>query len=163
MSDEKFLLEYEKLLDKGYCDCNEMNCIDNDSPRRILRIAKNLQQENKELKKQLEKKYEKLGTLTAEILYEENTRLVNEITVLKTENQKLKEMQCIFLGTGCQNKIKEYKIQQKEFIDWLEKEIENCKYGEENYADGDDMTYHNENELRKEILSKYKEIIGDKE
>ena len=108
MSDEKFLLEYEKLLDKGYCDCNEMNCIDNDFPRRILRIAKNLQQENQELKKQLEKKYEKLGTLTAEKLYEENTRLVNEITVLKTENQKLKEMQCTFLGTGCQNKMKKY-------------------------------------------------------
>ena len=54
MNDEKFLLEYEKLLDKGYCDCNEMNCIDNDSPRRILKIAKNLQQENQELKKQLE-------------------------------------------------------------------------------------------------------------
>ena len=53
--------------------------------------------------------------------------------------------------------------EQKEFIDWLENEIENCKYGEENYADGDDMTYHNENELRKEILSKYKEIVGDKD
>ena len=53
--------------------------------------------------------------------------------------------------------------QQKEFIEWLENEIENCKYGEENFADGDDMTYHNENELRKEILSKYKEIIGGKD
>ena len=52
--------------------------------------------------------------------------------------------------------------EQKEFIDWLENEIENCKYGEENYADGDDMSYYNENELRKEILSKYKEIIGEK-
>lgn len=100
MSDEKFLLEYEKLLDKGYCNCNEMNCIDNNSPRRILNIAKTLQKENEDLKKQLEKKYEKLGTLTAEILYEENTRLANEITVLKTENQKSKEM-------------------QREFIDWL--------------------------------------------
>ena len=69
---------------------------------------KQLLKENKELKKQLEKKYEKVGTLTAEILYEENTRLVNEITVLKTENQKLKEMQCTFLGTGCQNKMKKY-------------------------------------------------------
>ena len=100
MSDIEFLQKYEELLDKDYCNCNEMNCIDNDSPRRILRIAKNLQQENKELKKQHEKKYEKLGTLTAEILYEENTRLANEITVLKTENQKSKEM-------------------QREFIDWL--------------------------------------------
>ena len=61
------------------------------------------------------------------------------------------------------NKIELLENQQKEFIEWLENEIENCKYGEENYADGDDMTYHNENELRKEILSKYKEIIGDKE
>ena len=50
--------------------------------------------------------------------------------------------------------------EQKEFVYWLENEIENCKYGEEYYADGDDMTYHNENELRKEILSKYKEITG---
>ena len=68
-----------------------------------------LQRENNDLKKQLEKKYEKVGTLTAEILYEENTRLVNEITVLKTENQKLKELQCTFQGTGCQNKMKKYK------------------------------------------------------
>lgn len=41
--------EYEKLLDKGYCDCNEMNCIDNNAPRRILNIAK-------ELKEKLENK-----------------------------------------------------------------------------------------------------------
>ena len=27
-------------------------------------------------------------------------------------------------------------------------------------AAGDDMSYHNENELRKEILSKFKEVIG---
>ena len=31
------------MLDKGYCDCNEMNCIDNNSPRRILNIVKVLQ------------------------------------------------------------------------------------------------------------------------
>lgn len=100
-------------------------------------LSEQLQQENEELKKQLEKKYEKVGTLTAEILYEENTRLVNEITVLKIENQKLneqlkikhdgfmasieekcelaeenqklKELQCAFQGTGCQNKMKKYK------------------------------------------------------
>ena len=66
MNDEKFLLEYEKLLDKGYCDCNEMNCIDNDSPRRILKIAKNLQQENQELKKQLEAGEEQYTDLVEE-------------------------------------------------------------------------------------------------
>ena len=56
MNEEKFILEYEKLLDKGYCDCNEMNCIDNNSPRRILNIAKRLQQENQQLKEQLKQK-----------------------------------------------------------------------------------------------------------
>ena len=143
MSDEKFLLEYEKLLDKGYCDCNEMNCIDNDSPRRILRIAKNLQQENKELKKQLEKKYEKLGTLTAEILYEENIRLVNEITVLKTENQKLKEE----------------KRGKREFVEYLEEAIKIITDG--NPTNISEYTAGKLDAL-KEILSKYKEIIGEK-
>ena len=38
-----FIKKYEELLDKGYCDCNEMNCIDNNSPRRILNIVKDLQ------------------------------------------------------------------------------------------------------------------------
>ncbi len=42
--DKNFLENYEKLLDKGYCDCNEMNCIDFNSPRRLLNITKNLQQ-----------------------------------------------------------------------------------------------------------------------
>ena len=82
-----------------------------------------LQRENNDLKKQLEKKYEKVGTLTAEILYEKNTRLVNEITVLKTENQKLKEMQCTFLGTSCQNKIKEYKEVIDKAINWTKEYI----------------------------------------
>lgn len=49
MTDEQFVEKYEELLNKGYCNCNEMNCIDNNSPRRILDIVKNLQQENKEL------------------------------------------------------------------------------------------------------------------
>lgn len=106
MSDEKFLLEYEKLLDKGYCDCNEMNCIDNDSPRRILRIAKNLQQENKELKKQLEIKHN--GFMAS----------VEEACELAEENQKLKEMQCTFLGTGCQNKTEKYKEAIDKAINW---------------------------------------------
>lgn len=39
MSDEDFLIKYQDLLNKAYCDCNEMNCIDNNSPRRILNIA----------------------------------------------------------------------------------------------------------------------------
>lgn len=53
MRDEEFLKKYEELLDKGYCDCNEMNCIDNNSPRRILNIVKDLQKENGALKEDI--------------------------------------------------------------------------------------------------------------
>lgn len=40
--------------------------------------VKTLLKENQELKKQLENKYEKVGTLTNEVLYEENTKLINQ-------------------------------------------------------------------------------------
>lgn len=51
-----------------------------------------LAKENQELKKNLEKKYEKVGALTTELLYEENSKIINEITFLKIENQKYKEI-----------------------------------------------------------------------
>lgn len=50
----KFIEGYEDLLNKGYCDCNEMNCLGYNSPKEILRIVKKLQQENKELSKMCE-------------------------------------------------------------------------------------------------------------
>lgn len=50
--DKSFIKGYEALLNEGYCNCNEMNCLDNNSPRRILNIVKRLQQENQQLKKQ---------------------------------------------------------------------------------------------------------------
>lgn len=60
MTDEIFIKKYEELLDKGYCDCNEMNCLDNDTPKRILNIvkgtkleAKQLLVENQELQKRI--------------------------------------------------------------------------------------------------------------
>ena len=70
--------------------------------------------ENRMLKKHLENKYEKIGTLTGELLYEENTKLIN---------------------------------QQKEFIKYLEDMLDN------------------ENDIFsvvrvKDVLNKYKEIIG---
>ena len=42
-----------------------------------------LQQENQQLKEQLEKKYEKVGTLTNEILYEENTKLLSVLDEIR--------------------------------------------------------------------------------
>ena len=59
--------------------------------------------ENQELKKQLEKKYEKVGGLTGELLYEENTKLINQqkefieyldnyIDALKQQKQTVSEL-----------------------------------------------------------------------
>lgn len=49
MTDEMFIKKYEELLDKGYCDCNEMNCLDNNVPRKILNIVKGTKLEAKQL------------------------------------------------------------------------------------------------------------------
>ena len=88
MRDEEFLKKYEELLDKGYCDCNEMNCIDNNSPRRILNIAKRLQleeddllKENRELRKKLEKSFS----------YEEYGYQVSKKLELRKEKKELIE------------------------------------------------------------------------
>lgn len=42
-----------------------------------------LQQENQKLKEQLEKKYKEVGTLTNEILYEENTKLLSVLDEIR--------------------------------------------------------------------------------
>ena len=66
--DKHFIEGYEKLLNKGYCNCNEMNCIDNNSPRRILNIVKQLQQENNQLKEKINT-YEDPEDLTLMFMY----------------------------------------------------------------------------------------------
>ena len=87
-----------------------------------------LQQENEVLKKQLEKKYNKTGTLTNEVLYEENTKLIN---------------------------------QQKEFIEYMNKTIEELEC--DNVDDEEMKGYLIQRiDTFKEILSKYKSIIGGK-
>lgn len=99
-----------------------------------------LKEENQELKKQLENKYEKVGTLTSELLYEENTKLIN---------------------------------QQKEFIKYLEdgikQNIPSLKwkhYNEDGFNDYDVenpscIEVRPTDKIFKEVLQKYKEIIGD--
>ena len=84
-----------------------------------------LRKENQQLKEQLNKKYEKVGTLTIELLYEENTKLIN---------------------------------QQKEFIEWLEQNIENEEYCYLAQNPGERCR----KDVFEEALSKYKEIIGGK-
>ncbi len=94
-----------------------------------------LLKENKELKKQLELSNELVaqGTLT-------EMKLRDEV------NRWRKEYQDTYKDVRIE--IKEYKTQQKEFIKYLEAEIENSTFLKPSL---------------KMILQKYKEIIGGKE
>lgn len=58
MKNKEFIQKYEELLDRGYCDCNELNCLDNNPPRKILSIMREQQEEIERLNniiKELEK------------------------------------------------------------------------------------------------------------
>ncbi len=157
-----------------------------------------IQKENQELKSQPENKYEKVGALTNEILYEENTKLVEENQKLKEQVKKYEDpedltLMFMYCTEKAKDKIKELervielchldaketlatinyeqKIQQKEFIKYLEDEIkierenleELCKLykipKENNSAYKFAYSYINKTE---EILQKYKEIIQTK-
>ena len=65
-----------------------------------------LYKENKELKKQLENKYEKIGTLTGELLYEENTKLINQ----QKEFIKYLEDEIKLYKNDIQNFSKDYNV-----------------------------------------------------
>lgn len=126
----------------------------------LIEYTERLHKENQELKKQLEEKNNGFVASTEELVEyaEENERLKEQLEVgeeqyqdLVEEKEKIKE--------SYDSLVLKHESQQKEFIEWLENEINKCEYGEKKYADSDDMSYHNENELRKEILAKYKEII----
>lgn len=151
MSDEQFIEKYEELLNKGYCDCNEMNCLDNDVPTKILNIvkgtkleAKQLLEENQELKKQLE-----VGEQQYNDLVEEKENLQEQLSNSHQIN-----------------------AQQKEFIEWLEERIKATedkltKYNELVIQGKEtDTEYYlsiiDERELDtyEKVLSKYKELIG---
>ena len=129
MTDEQFIEKYEELLNKGCCDCNEMNCLDNDVPTKILNIvkgtkleAKQLLEENQELKKKLEQ---------CSAVADTNSELADSID-------------------------EHYKKQQKEFIEWLEQNIENEEYC---YL-AQNPSERCRKDVFEEVLSKYKEIVG---
>ena len=88
--DIRFIENYEKLLNKGYCNCNEMNCIDNNSPRRILNIVKQLEQENKELHNKIDnaieyiKKYQQIYDIGGSI-----EKQIDEFNILASPKRLL--------------------------------------------------------------------------
>lgn len=75
--------------------------------------------------------------------------LLKENQELKKQLDKMEQIQCNFLGTGCKRKIEEYEVQQKEFINYLKSMLENEK---DNFSVA----------RVKDVLLKYKEIIGEK-
>lgn len=89
-----------------------------------------LKEQNEKLKKQLENKYEKVGTLTSELLYEENTKLINQQKefIKYLEDEKISPVKCVLNSIGDKNH--DYNV-FKNKLDTLE-----------------------------EILQKYKSIIG---
>ena len=143
--------------------------------------------ENQELKKQLEKKYSKIGTLTNEVLYQENQELkkqledANEQISYLRRSIERKEERIIDLQYERIPYTNEYvdKLlnQQKEFIEYMNKTIEDCnnysKYIEKKtkklhgrscgktYIANEIMKNEIAKKILKEILQKYKSIIGE--
>lgn len=115
-------------------------------------LIEKLQQENKILKENAEN----------------NDKVVDKVNwenqLLKKENEQLKKQVDEYKKLGfkyLQDKNNNLEIQQKEFIDYLEKEIKDI---EEEIGNSITKPYKESHIIRKnvyqEILSKYKEIIG---
>lgn len=140
---------------------------------------KELKQENQELKQKYLNAVSDYETTMAE--KNELNSLVNscqeEIRQLKKQLEEYKHKglynTCLSYSTGYKKAIKEKETQQKEFISYLENEIYsikpkgtginyNCEYdSEEDYINA--MEEQSKLNTFKEILSKYKEIIGGKD
>lgn len=94
-------------------------------------------------------KYEKVGTLTNEILYEENGRLTKQLEEINKMIKKcgfvnIEQVMLSYCGLIAQ---------QKEFIKWLEDYLNLFDYRDIEEQAGYDML--------EEILQKYRAIIGD--
>lgn len=138
---------------------------DNEELKRDINYYKNkasrLEKENQELKKQLEE-YRKT-----------NEHLLDKKQFLKQENQLLKKRleNCYCNRTDCSGRIKDSKVydsfvqkvetQSKEFIKYLEDEIEELQKIKETELDYDILKDVIPQLLvYKDVLQKYKEIIG---
>ena len=100
-----------------------------------------LSERAKEIFKKNKKKFEEIEKIIA--VADTNSELADKFY---NEIQKLKEMQCIFLGTGCQNKMKKY----KEVIDKVNKLI--AENSEKYWIDDEGEPKYLFNEIR-DILS----------
>ena len=86
MNKEEILNKYINLIDKGYCsDCNELNCIDNFPHSKITHAIRELQQENKILKENVEYNDKVVDKVNWEnmLLKKENEQLQKELEEYK--------------------------------------------------------------------------------
>jgi hypothetical protein len=72
----------------------------------------NLAHRYSELKKQLENKYEKVGTLTSELLYEENSKLINQQKIFINYLQEELNVQIQEESIGCEITNKRYILEE---------------------------------------------------
>ena len=107
-------------------------------------------------------------------------RFINRIELLEQENQKLKKAlkegiiatceTCEEFGIcphsyreyDCKNEVENLKNQQKEFVEWLEKEISSLEEESQMDCINSMLLYDVERDKRlyKKVLSKHKEIVG---
>ena len=121
--------------------------------------------EIKELKKQLEVGEEQYNDLVEEKenLQEQLSSNTLQLEELKKQLEELKHKglynTCLPYSTGYNKAIKEYKTQQKEFIKYMNDIIEDLEIED---VDDEEMKGYliQRIDTFKEILSKYKEIIG---
>ena len=150
MNVSKRIVEHHEFVSDGSCDPPSYICLAYD----IKNYLPKLQQENRELKKQLHE-----SSIETQHLIEKDIECPSNCSKLKELNKSLKASRRV--AKHHLNRELDLENQQKEFIEWLEKEIKETR---EKW--GNALT--NESLLDvamtvaayEEILSKYKEIIG---
>ena len=94
MNYKEFIQKYEELLNSGYCECNELNCLDNNPPKKILNIMKEQQQE-----------IERLNNLINE-LEKSKEKQINEYEILILKIERYLNCYQYFLETQEENNKK---------------------------------------------------------
>lgn len=123
-----------------------------------------LLKENQSLKKQLEVGEEQYNDLVEEkeSLQEQLSSNTLQLEELKEQVSKGLYNTCLPYSTGYNKAIKDKETQQKEFIEYMNKTIEELEYDD---VDDEEMKGYliQKIDTFKEILSKYKSIIGGKD
>ena len=181
MNNNEILNKYINLIDKGYCsDCNELNCIDNFPHSKITHAIRELQQENKILRENAENNDKVVDKVNWEnmLLKKENQELkqkylnavsdyettMAEKNELKKQLEENKDKINWYENFEINKTIDKLRIkhnnQQKEFIEYMTKTIEELECDD---VDDEEMKGYliQRIDTFKEILQKYKSIIGD--